>query len=209
MLAVPSFLALACAGGLLAVAFRAKSARPQQELYEPKHLVTADMMVKTTAMKARDAKTFSVKGVDGRAVLIAGAGLKRPQFVYFIHTDCPCSYAAEPLFHDLANRYKGQIDVVSVTNGTPDVAKKWIAEMDVDYPVVSDPKAEIMKAYGAVSSAYSALVGTDGKIDKMWPGFSRDMLLDINHEMARLTQQPELPFDTQYAPLKPATGCSF
>ncbi len=209
MLAVPSFLALASAAGLLTVAMKAKHDLPTEINEEPRHPVTADMIVKTDAMKTKVAKPFAVQDVKGKSVVIGGTSLKHPQFVYFVHQECPCSYAAEPLFHALADQFKGQVDFISVTNASTVDAKKWIEEMQVDYPVVSNPKADIMHAYGAVSSAYSALVTTDGKIAKMWPGFSRDLLLDMNREMSLATGQPERSFDTQYAPLKAATGCTF
>jgi len=211
LLVVPSFLALASFAGLLLVVNKSKPiANGTLDINEiPKHPVTAAMLTKTGAMKAKVAKSFNVKDVNGRTVVIGGIGLKKPQFVYFVHEGCPCSYSAEPLFHALAEQFKGQVDFVSVTNASKEEAKKWINEMDVDYPVVSNPTVEIMKAYGADSSAYSALVTTDGKIQKMWPGFSRDLLLDMNHEFSVLLGQPERHFDTQYAPLKPATGCSF
>ncbi len=209
LLAIPSFLALASAAGLLAVALKAKNSESFDVNEVPKHPVTTDMMVKTGAMKTKIATAFTTKDTNGAPIQIAGNGLKRPQFVYFVNNGCPCSYAAEPLFHSLADQFKGQVDFISVTNASAADAKKWIAEMQVTYPVVPDPKVEIMHAYGAISSAYSALITTDGKIYKMWPGFSKDLLLDMNRELAAVIGQPERPFDTQYAPLRPATGCTF
>jgi hypothetical protein len=208
LLAVPGVFAVVCMAGLW-VTIRAMSAAPREPLFEPKHFVTPEMVVKTDTMRHKIAKSFAIKDVEGKPVLIAQRGLTRPQFIYFVHDDCPCSYAAEPLFHSLFDRFKGQIDFISVINAGPEKGKKWVNEMDVPYAVVPDPKVDIMKAYSATSSAYSALVTPDGRIDKMWPGFSRDLLLEMNREMARVTGQPEMPFDTQYAPIQKATGCSF
>ena len=157
----------------------------------------------------REAPCFKVKDSRGQPVVIGGSGLKRPQFVYFVNTDCPCSYAAEPMFHSLRDHFGGQVDFICVTNGDLDVTKKWVTEMDVPYPAAQDKSVDIMRAYHAPSSVYSALVTTTGRIVKMWPGFSKGYLSDMNHEMAVTLAQPETPFDTQYAPTQPATGCTF
>jgi peroxiredoxin len=209
LLVIPSVLALASAAGFYAFALH--QTRPESTIPadEWKHPVTSEMTAKAELMHTKPAPTFTVKDVAGATIEIGGPHMKRPQFVYFVNNDCPCSYAAEPLFHALAAQFKGQIDFISVTDGTPDQAKHWVSEMQVEYPLIADPKVEIMKAYHATSSAYSALVTKDGRIEKLWPGFSKDLLLDMNSEMAKTLGQPERPFDTQYAPIKPATGCSF
>jgi hypothetical protein len=206
---VPSVLSLACAGALYGAALKARQASEYDPFKEFPHPVTAPMTAATGAMALKTATPFAMKDAFGKPVQIGGAGLARPQFVYFINHGCPCSYAAEPLFHALAEQFKGKVDFVGVTNASDDDAKKWVNENSVPYPVAPNPKLDVMHAYGAISSAYSALIGTDGKILKMWPGFSKDLLEDMNRQMALASKTAEKPFDTLYAPVKPATGCAF
>ena len=213
ILAVPSVMALACAGGMLALAMRAKQAPaevPQAaSAFEWRHFVTAKMSHAAAKDTGRLAPCFHVRDVAGNEVVIGGPNLPRPQLVYFVNTECPCSYAAEPMFHSLSDQFKGQVDFICVTNGDAKTTQKWVKEMDVPYPAVSDKRVDIMKAYHAPSSVYSALVTKDGHVVEMWPGFSKGYLLDMNQQMASLLGQPERPFDTQYAPTQQATGCTF
>jgi peroxiredoxin len=167
------------------------------------------MSKETGAKTEKFAPAFQLKDVDGKDVILASPGGERPQFVYFVLDGCPCSFEAEPLFHDLAERFEGQVDFVSVTDAGVEKAKKWNVQMLVPYPVVSDPKKEVIKAYGAKNSVYSALLSKDGKIVKMWPGYSVRILQEMNAMMAKLSGVPEKPFDTKYAPVADSSGCAF
>jgi hypothetical protein len=53
------------------------------------------------------------------------------------------------------------------------------------------------------------LVGADGKIVKMWPGYSKSLLADMNATIAATLGEKARPFDAAYAPVKQATGCAF
>ena len=81
--------------------------------------------------------------------------------------------------------------------------------MDVPYPVVPDPTKRIIHAFEAKNALYSALVSTGGRIVKMWPGYSKDLLLEMNTTLAREAGVPEKPFDTKFAPIEKSTGCTF
>jgi hypothetical protein len=63
--------------------------------------------------------------------------------------------------------------------------------------------------YGVSRSVWCLLIGEDGKIIKMWPGYSADMLGDVNKEMAAAAHQPVKPFDPKYAPKIMTSGCEF
>jgi hypothetical protein len=53
------------------------------------------------------------------------------------------------------------------------------------------------------------LLSKDGKVVKMWPGYSVDILQEMNSLMAKEAGVPEKPFDTKYAPKQQASGCAF
>jgi peroxiredoxin len=167
------------------------------------------MVAETEARHNALEPTFKVKDATGADVIVGDHQAKKPQFVYFVLDGCPCSFDAEPLFHDLYKRFKGNVDFVSVTNGDLEKAKLWRTELSVPYPVIPDPKEEIIHAYGAKAAIYSALITKDGHIAKMWPGYSKDLLIEMNTVMSKLAGVPEKPFDTKYAPITKATGCAF
>jgi peroxiredoxin len=207
---LPAGLALASAGGLLLI--KANGVHTDSvpiDVSPVRHPVTKAMLSETQAHAKRVAPGFQVKDFEGKAVTIAPANGERPQFLYFVLDGCPCSFDAEPLFHRLYDRYKGKIDFVSVTDAATQKARDWSVQMLVPYPVVPDPSKEIIHAYEAKSSVYSVLLTKDGRIARMWPGYSKDILEEQNALMAKLAGVKEKPFDAQYAPVEKATGCSF
>jgi peroxiredoxin len=211
---VPLGCLFACIGGLMWVQARARGEMPYSNSTDiisnqPRHLVTAQMTAETEARLNKLEPTTQTADVTGKPVTIASHNAPRPQFVYFVQDGCPCSFDAEPLFHDLSKQFKGEIDFVSVTNGDAEKAGRWNSDMAVPYPVVSDPKEEIIHRYGAKSSVYSVLISKDGHVAKMWPGYSHDLLLEMNSLMAKIAGVPERKFDTKYAPIIKATGCAF
>ena len=211
---IPAGCLLACLGGLMWIQAKARSETPYSNSVniinsQPRHLITTQMVAETEAKHNAVEPTFITKDVKGTTVIIGDHSGPRPQFVYFVVDGCPCSFDAEPLFHDLYKVFKGKIDFISVTNGDLTKAKLWNTELSVPYPVIPDPKEEIIHAYGAKAAIYSSLIRKDGHIVKMWPGYSKDLLLEMNSEMAKLAGVPEKPFNTKYAPLTKATGCAF
>jgi len=176
---------------------------------EPRHLVTAKMMEIASGWLQKEAPTFATKDYEGKAVTLGGEALTRPQFIYFIKDGCPCSIEVEPLFHDLQKRFAKSIEFVGVIDQADKKARQWSTDMLTPYPVVSDPTKQIIHAYGATNSAFSVLVGKNGKILKMWPGYSIDLLEDMNQNLAVAIGQEPKPFDTKWAPKTRAAGCAF
>ena len=197
-------------GGLLAyVAYAAPRTVPG--LVQPlsvRHRVTRSMEEESAARARKRAPVFALKSYDGVPIQLGGVHL-RPTFVYFVKEGCPCSYDANPFYKGLADAFKGDVDFVAVTDADEVGAKRWSTELSVPFPVVSDPKAEVMKAYNAKSSVYSALVDREGRIVKIWPGYSQSLLREMNQSLAREAGTAEKPFDTRFAPVEKAAGCAF
>ncbi len=206
----PAGLALACIGLLLShLANEPHYSSTEIKAGEPRHLVTERMLAETGALSNKLEPTIQTVDVDSHKVTLGNHKASRPQYVYFVNDGCPCSFDAEPLFHDLSKQFKGKVDFISVTNANLEKARQWSAELNVPYPVVSDPKERIIQSYGAKASVYSVLITKDGHVAKMWPGYSSGLLKDMNATIAKLAGVPEVPFDTKYAPDKQATGCAF
>ena len=53
------------------------------------------------------------------------------------------------------------------------------------------------------------LLGKGGKVLRMWPGYSADMLQEVNKEMAVATNRPVKKFDPKFAPKIMTSGCEF
>ena len=173
----------------------------------PRHPVTAEMAKETGNWAKKKAPPIETTTLAGSKWSFAFAKGK-PVFVYFIKKGCPCSTDAEPLFQKLYEQHKGKVEFVGViTSGAKD-AKEWQEIHKTPYNILLDEKATIARSYQAKNSVYSALINPDGTIERMWPGYSRDILKAINAVLAAASNQPEKVFDAGYAPIEKSSGCS-
>jgi len=173
---------------------------------EPRHPVTPEMEKETAKLALKDAPHLTVD--DARGGKHELGGYSKPQFLLFIVDGCPCSVDAQPIMGKLAKHFKDQVEFLGVTNGNPAQANDWWVRYSVNFPIIPDSKKQVIKAYEAKHSVYSALL-KDGKIVKMWPGYSAQMLKEMNHLMAETAGVPEKPFDPEYAPQVKTSGCAF
>ena len=169
-----------------------------------RHFVTAQMELESKAAAQRLAPPFVRKDEYGMEVSV-GKGA-RPQFVLFIKRGCPCSIEAQVLFSRLALKYRKEVEFVGVIDKD---AKEFATQFKATFPVVNDPSLNLMRAYDARASVYSALVARNGHIVKMWPGYSAAWLGEMNALLAKAAAIEETPFDPQFAPKEKATGCAF
>lgn len=161
------------------------------------------------AMSLKTIAKAELKGIKGEGVVIGGTGRERPQFVLFILESCPCSIDAQPIFNSFSKHWANQVDFIGVMDAEGKKAKDWVADYKPDFPVVSDPKCQLIHEFGAMQSVYSALVSRKGEIVKLWPGYSRDLLKEMNATIAKEVGSEEKPFDAMYAPTVKTSGCYF
>ena len=171
------------------------------------------MAASVAKLNQKVGKFFRLPDTTGKPVQIGGQGSK-PQFLYFVKKGCPCSFDAEPVFHRLFAHFGGKVDFIAVTDAEFADAKKWATDkwatnVGVPYPVVSNPKLDVMEAYQAPGSVYNTLLDQNGTIVKRWAGYSQDYLKEINAEMSKLIGEPVKPFDTKDTPKNRTSGCSF
>jgi len=176
---------------------------------EPVHPVTAEMARETAAWSAKKAPDFNLADASGKGWTLASLTAGKPLFLYFIIDGCPCSEAAEPHFQRLYKLYKGRVNFAAVIGSGPKAAVAWVKTHSTPYPVLADSKLAAVHAFNAKHSVYNLLVFPDGTIDTMWPGYSQDLLRDINRHLSAAISVPEQPFDTLDAPLKLTSGCFF
>ncbi len=210
---LPAGLALACAGGLMMLHAQDGKQETAGDLKalglssnEPRHPVTPQMEQETKAQNLKPAPPMTVE--DARGGKHDLGGISRPQFLLFIVDGCPCSVDAQPIMGKLYKHFDGAIEFLGVTNGDKAAANDWWVRYSVPFPIIQDEKKTIIHAYQAKHSVYSALL-KDGKIVKMWPGYSVAMLKEMNHLMAQEARVPEQPFDPEYAPQAKTSGCAF
>lgn len=202
-------LFMVVSGGLMAYMASIKGKFvPGVDMTQPRHPVTPEMAKQVGKLNQKVGKFFKLPDTTGKPTLIGGAGPK-PQFIYFIKDECPCSFEAEPILQNLYKHFEGKIDFIAVTDANMEDAKHWVKDLKVPYPVVTNPKLDVMESYQAPNSVYNSLLDQNGVIVKRWAGYSKEYLLEMNEEMSKLLGLPVKPFDTQYAPLEKTSGCSF
>jgi peroxiredoxin len=203
-----SFLAPVVAG--FAILFVILAKRAELAPYDPRvrHRVTEEMASQTERMATTTAPAFSAAGSDGRDHSLLSLLDSGPLLLTFVNVDCPCSKDAEPMFQALADAYPG-LTVVGVVGAAPAQAWKWGREQRVRHLLLADPNFRIVRAYGAVSSVYTALITTRGKIVTMWPGYSQTMMADVSAKAADLQGVATKALPKALAPAEMAAGCAF
>ena len=208
---IAGFATLALASASVLLAYMAQ----QPIIHQPNlrlkvdHPVTDAMSANTAARARNDAPAFAVKDFAGSEVVIAGPAMEKPQFVYFVMDGCPCSVEVEPLFQDLWKRHNKSVEFIGVIEKDAKIAREWHTEKLMKAAMVPDPKHEIIQAYGATNSVFSAYIDRNGKIVKMWPGYSAEILNEMNDLFAEAGKTEPKPFDTKWAPKDPRSGCQF
>ena len=137
--------------------------------------------------QATDESLYDIKELtkDGPVVLV------------FIKDGCPCSEAAQPFFNLLFDAYGKHARFFGIFDGDVTVARKWAKHNLVGFPILSDPDLRTVHEYKAENSAYVALIAKGGRIEKLWPGYSAEMLADAAARLARLTGFIAKPIDVR------------
>lgn len=215
--AVAFFLSFMVVVGLLVLISRrsntgpeAPASAPIDSSLEQKHLVTGEMIRDAEELTGRAAPAVSAAAVDGTVFSLDDLVKEKPAAIIFIKDKCPCSAAAEPYFQELYRRYQDGIAFYGVIDGHKEVAQAWIDLHHTPYPILLDAGLDVVHDYHIPNSAYLVLIGKDKVIRKVYPGYSVDLLNDMNAAMAKLAgTQPkplDLPDDT---PVEPYSGCTF
>jgi peroxiredoxin len=207
LIAIP--LSILMAGSGMVLIFRARNGNLAALEEEPRHPITSQMLKDASRWSLKSAPAFATSDADGKAQDLKDLISSKPLVILFIKEGCPCSIEAQPVFNKLSEAYKGKVAFLGVINGDGKVAQEFAKTNEMAFPVLPDPKLEIVKPYGAERSVYVALVAQDGKIDKLWPGYSKTMMSEMNERIAHLAGIPPKTVDFQLVPNKMTSGCLF
>lgn len=130
------------------------------------------------------APEFTGKTADGKEVTRASFLGKTGGLIYFINHDCPVNADAVAHFNKLASAYAGKVGFIGVINGDKSTFTTWQKKFNAPFPVVLDPDLKIIRAFKAQFSPWAMMVSKEGKIAKVWQGYSSGSLLEINQSLA-------------------------
>ncbi len=174
----------------------------------PRHVATSEMARASRAMIGRPARAFSKPATDGKTHRLDEMLGRGPVVLTFIKAGCPCSEAAQPFFNKLRDAYPGA-SIRGVINVPTEAAKRWAKKFGVTYPLLLDPREEMVRDYGAENSAYVVLINSRGEIAKHWPGYSESMLRELGALLAGMIGSAEKRLDVADAPAELYTGCPY
>ena len=174
--------------------------------HQEEHAVTPEMALKAEKLAGAKTPSNTVVASNGKAYRLDGT---KPSLLFFIEADCPCSRDATPFVNRLQAHFGKSCQVIGVINANKDTASAWIKTVGCSFPIVADPTLKLIGSYGAVSSVYTTVVAPGGRIEKIYPGYSQQVLKEIANRLSRLSKQPTPIINFSGAPKKLLSGCPF
>lgn len=194
-------------GGLIWMATRP----PDGAYLEPvtRHDPTAKAVGDAARLKLAVAPDFELMQVGGGPVRLSELHGGKPLVLAFIKHTCPCSIEAEPVFTAFAKRWSDVANFVGVIDCEGDEARLYAESNLVAYALLQDASLRTMTAYQAETSLHVVVIGTDGRVVQVWPGYSKQMLGELGQVLAKETKTRPRSFDAKLAPERLTAGCVF
>ena len=177
--------------------------------HQEDHPVTPEMARAATNLVGSRAPIFHALGTNNQGFDVASAKSTKPVLLFFIETDCPCSKDASVFFNQLHRAYSKSCEVIGVINADRPTAKGWAKAVGCEFPIVADPDLKVIGSYKISASVYSTIISKDGKINKSYPGYSKDILDEISGRLATLAHTSKVDLNFDKAPKKLISGCPF
>ncbi len=160
------------------------------------HMLKVGVKAPEFSAKASDNKTYSLKDLTADG----------PVYLYFVKATCGSNPRAVPLFKQLYDAYGAKVKFIAVMDAESDEVAGWRDDYKVKYSVLFDPKLAVIHAYGNEASQSVYMIGKDGKIAAVFPGFGNESLTKLNKSMAETAKLPEAKLDLGRAPAGLAFG---
>jgi len=114
----------------------------------------------------------------------------RPGVVIFLKAGCECSKGFAITATALAPHLQRFATCTAVIEGTAADANAFVAATGLAIPFIAQPESELAQAWGVQKAGCFALVASDGSVEAVWPGISRQGFRDL---AGRLGVAPPLP----------------
>ena len=150
----------------------------------------------------------AAESTAGKLITTLGIDSNRPTVVVFVLPDCPCSIDYDPYVHRVYRAYRDQAAFIEVIAGDGFTAEQWKQQQQTPFAVIGDQGNKLAHEFGALRSAYTALVLNE-RIIKLWPGYSAEMLRELGGLIASETKEAAVSLDVSEAPERLTSGCAF
>ena len=150
--------------------------------------------------------TFALKATNGVTYGVPGAKAK-PMVIVFFRAGCPHNPKSANDLNRLAAALKGKATLVAMTNLAAGEVKAYAKEIKTQLPLMADPKATIIRSFGASHSLDMVAIAPGGKVIAFYDGYSRTRLAELSAKLAPYGQGVSL--DISKYPEKIQSGCGF
>lgn len=175
----------------------------------PRHPVTEEMERDSTGLVGKAAPMFVLPDQKSQDVSLEKMLAKSEVFLVATKDGCPCSIESQPFFNAIAEAYPDGVQFVGLLDAARPVSTLYAGSMSLPYPLAADADKANLKAIGAPQSAYVFHIGQDGVIKRVWPGYSQDMLAELNEAAAQSAGAEPKQLDFDMAPQEMTSGCYF
>jgi peroxiredoxin len=178
-------------------------------LTEPRHPVTDEMVEDAESQRLKPAPDFELTNTHGEAVSLDSLLEHGPVILVTTKDECPCSIEAQPFFNELHNRFSDSATFVGVIDSDRDQALYYHKSLGFPFDLLADPEMNTLKAYSAPQSVYVYFIDQEKQIAKVWPGYNRAMLIELNEMLASHAGVESKPMELTMAPTEMSSGCFF
>lgn len=175
----------------------------------PRHPVTPQMEETAKNLAESDAPDFTLPTVSGAPFHLLDQLQIKPVLVIMTKDGCPCSIEAQPFFSQLADHYQQKLTTIGVIDSDKTGAQKFINSFKPPYDLAMSEDTEFFIKYKSKQSVYTYLIKKNGKLVKVWPGYSKASLIELNHLLSEETGLDPAELDLTMAPTKMTSGCFF
>lgn len=175
----------------------------------PRHPVTDEMRARAEAKEGELAPEIDLPSTSKENIQLSSLIDQKPVVVVMTKDGCPCSIEVQPHMTEIAKAYEGKVTFLGVIDGNLQAAENYKHDFQVPYELVYSEELDIFKKFDAKQSVYTYLIAKGGNILKIWPGYSKGSLKQLNTMIANEIGQKSanLPFDM--TPDEMTSGCFF
>ena len=176
----------------------------------PRHPVTEEMAERAKNLAESVASDFELPTSDGGEFHLLTELEAGPAVLIMTKDGCPCSIESQPFFTALAAHYGSAVTFIGVMDSDRVVADKYATGFGLPYRMAFTEDKEFFRSYQSKQSVFTYLINQDGTLAKVWPGYSRATLVELNDMLAEMTGMEHTEFaNFEMAPEEMTSGCYF
>ena len=176
----------------------------------PRHPVTKDMWINAESYEGHQGPKFELLDTDEKSVKSSELiGTGKPTVLVMTKDGCPCSVESQPFWTSMAMYYGERVKFFGIIDADSKGGSKFKTDFGVPYPILSSTDEMVFREFGAKQSVYTYLFDGEGVVKKVWPGYNKAMLAELNKALSDLTGYEAEPTAHDMAPEEMTSGCFF